>query len=170
MLIEYHFVQKLYFQSSLITDYNLGEEPTFLKHRDILNAMLFGYILMRLIASFFGGWDFGSFSRSEYILYILAALSMFIASISKSVGPHHTYPVEDYSQCTYLDRTTGRIVPDIFETKCLTACDVAIYTSVLVFLASVLVLFIYKLICLFKGQREVFEFESSEEELKALKN
>ena len=41
MLIEYHFVQKLYFQSSLITDYNLGEEPTFLKHRDILNAMLF---------------------------------------------------------------------------------------------------------------------------------
>ena len=42
---------------------------------------------MRLIASFFGGWDFGSFSRSEYILYILAALSMFIASISKSVRP-----------------------------------------------------------------------------------
>ena len=89
---------------------------------------------MRLIASFFGGWDFGTFSRSEYILYILAALSMFIASISKSVrpiackirkspflkikvGPHHTYPVEDYSQCTYLDRTTGRIVPVINLTR-----------------------------------------------------
>jgi len=175
LLIEYHYIQKVYDHTTLLQDTESGELPIFSQRRDIISCILFIYIFLRLVVSYCAGWDMGVISPTEYILYLWASLSMALTSIIKKFGSEHFFKIENYLDCINVNKDQGRILIDLYDDSCLSVCDIALYTSILSFLAALLLIYIYKAYLIFKPrpvntQSDTSNYDDTEEELNPLKS
>ena len=68
--------------------------------------------MIRVVASFLAGWDMGVITKCEYILYVIAALSMGTASVTKTVFRKFIFKIHIYftflfrlAQITFIQLT-----------------------------------------------------------------
>ena len=66
-------------------------------------------MLLRLIASFYCGWDGDVMSRVEYVIYIVALSAASLVAILKITTFTFVKPVQKYEECVYKNSDTGRI-------------------------------------------------------------
>merc|ERR1712176_154414 len=115
----------------------------------------------------------GVISPAEYILYLWASLSMVVTSVIKKFGSEKFFNGENYSECVDIDKNHGRIFINWDDSFCMSYCDIALYTSILSFLAALLFIFIYNLYVImapFFRTRSNYSKSDSKEELTALKS